>query len=186
MNGVVIKTLSKEFMRSNLSQILALEMALIKEVGSIYARVPWNKTNFMIDLNGKWDYSKVTLIEEKIVGFWVVSITVPQNAHTHRVAVSSECQRQKIGESMFLSVIRDLKNTDILNMTLEVNIKNLNAIKFYEELGFKKLKAHEIQDYLMNKGQKTKILMDFVKKNDGSYSYIFAIDLCNIEERNKG
>ena len=83
---------------------------------------------------------------------------------------------------MFNSVIKDIiKVTTIDNMTLEVNTQNKNAIKFYENLGFIRMKKLQIKNYLLKKEREALIFNDFLREKDQSEFYIYKIEIRSIK-----
>ena len=180
-NSKVI-TLTKEITQKYLSQIVKLDSRLIEKMGTLYSNIPWNEENFLLDLKGKWDYSKIVFKKENVIVFWVVSTIIPRNSHTHRVAIEPSCQGKGIGKIMFNSVIKDIiKVTTIDNMTLEVNTQNKNAIKFYENLGFIRMKKLQIKNYLLKKEREALIFNDFLREKDQSEFYIYKIEIRSIK-----
>lgn len=178
--GVI--TLTKGIMRQYLQQIVELDKNLILKMGELYSNMPWNEENFLLDLKGKWNYSKIVFRKENLIGFWVVSTIIPRNIHTHRVAIEPTYQGKGIGKIMFHAVIDDvLKRDKIDYMTLEVNTQNINAINFYENLGFIRMKRLQIKNYLLKKEREALIFNDFLREKDQSEFYIYKIEIRSIK-----
>lgn len=72
------------------------------------------------------------------------------------IEVKSEYRNKKIGSKMIEYLIYIGKNKNITNITLEVNVENINAIKLYEKYDFKKVAIREryydgVDGYLMER-----------------------------------
>lgn len=74
---------------------------------------------------------------DTIVGFITYSV-IYERAEIIDIYVDDKYRRNKIGSILLEEVIRKIRNNNCENVTLEVNIENKNAIKFYESFGFKK------------------------------------------------
>ncbi len=175
LNGKSVITLTKEVLYNNLSEIVELDKYLMKIMSTMYSDIGWSEENFLLDLKGKWKYSKIALDEENLIGFWIVSTTIPYNIHTHRVGIKPNYQGKGIGKVMFKAVIEGISESSdpIDNMTLEVNKQNENAINFYEKLGFIKMKEKEIRNYLLSRGRQALIFDDFIRENNGTEFYVY-------------
>lgn len=57
----------------------------------------------------------------------------------HTIAVHEDSRKKGIGKAMMDFVFEKMKKDKIDNIELSVNVKNSDAIKFYEKLGFKTL-----------------------------------------------
>jgi len=180
-NSKVI-ALTKEIMKQYLPQIVELDRSLIEKMGELYSNISWDEENFLLDLKGKWNYSKIVFKKENLIGFWVVSTIIPRNIHTHRVAIEPTYQGKGIGKIMFHAIIDDvLKRDKIDYMTLEVNTQNINAVNFYEKLGFIRMKKPQINNYLLKKERQALIFNDFLREKDQSEFYVYKMKIRGIK-----
>ncbi len=77
----------------------------------------------------------VAFLEGKRVGYVGSRLTIP-NAEILNIFVSKGYQRHQIGTKLMVKIMAICNNEKIDFLTLEVNEKNLKAIKMYQKLGF--------------------------------------------------
>jgi ribosomal-protein-alanine acetyltransferase len=110
---------------------------------------PWTANNFLKDLDRKWEFSLIAIENGIIIGFMICSVK-ENNLHVHRIAVSPEFQKKKIGRALIKNLYADCHKSGIKRITLKVKDFNLGAIRFYEKHGFKKVEL-ECSRYLCEK-----------------------------------
>jgi len=125
--------LDKEMVMENMDRLMEIDRAIVDD--------PWTADNFLMDLEGKWEFSLVALENDLIIGFLICSVR-GNNIHIHRIALSHEYQRRKIGSALMEHLITDCYKSGINSITLKVRDFNINAQKFYEKLGFRKITSH--------------------------------------------
>ena len=125
--------LDKEMVTANMDRLMEIDRAIMDD--------PWTAYNFLTDLEGKWEFSLVALENNIIIGFLICSVR-GNNIHIHRIAVSPEHQRRKVGSALMEHLITDCYKSGINSITLKVRDFNINAQKFYEKLGFRKIVSH--------------------------------------------
>lgn len=94
--------------------------------------------------------------EENILGYFCIDI-IYEKIELVNIFVKNEYRNRKIGSFMLKYIIDFAKNSNIYNITLEVDEKNIYAIKLYEKYGFIK-KAIRKNYYNNNDG----ILMELI------------------------
>lgn len=98
----------------------------------------WNASILETELKNPFSKYIVAKIEEKIVGFAGVIDTVDQLEITN-IVVRKIYRKQGIGNELLDSLINIAKENNKDEIILEVNTKNLAAIKLYEKNGFKNI-----------------------------------------------
>ena len=88
-------------------------------------------------INPKCHYI-VAIQDEDILGFGGISVVLGE-ANINNIAVRFDKRNNKIGSKILLNLIDISKLLNCSFITLEVNVKNLPAIKLYENFGFKNL-----------------------------------------------
>ncbi len=85
-------------------------------------------------------FRKYFIYEEKniIIGYIVVDI-IYDRIEIIDIFVEPSKRHRKIGTNMLKYIVDLAQSSNILNITLEVNINNVYAIKLYENLEFKKV-----------------------------------------------
>lgn len=73
--------------------------------------------------------------EENILGYFCIDI-IYEKIELVNIFVKNEYRNRKIGSFMLKYLIDFAKNSNIYNITLEVDEKNIYAIKLYEKYGF--------------------------------------------------
>lgn len=74
----------------------------------------------------------------EILGFAGFKKTL-DTADIMNIVVRKDFRNKKIGKKLLTSLIQKAKEQDIKTVFLEVNSKNLPALKLYENIGFKKI-----------------------------------------------
>lgn len=96
--------------------------------------------SMMVDKHGKFlrELSLVAKADEKIVGFLISTLLLDGSVLVLDIAVDSEFRRRGIGSAMMRWLASECaaKNRD--QIVLAVTEQNLDAIRLYEHLGFKK------------------------------------------------
>ena len=96
--------------------------------------------SMMMDKHGKFlrELSLVAMANEKIVGFLISTLLLDGSVLVLDIAVDSEYRRRGIGSAMMRWLLSECvaKNRD--QIVLAVTAQNLDAIRLYEHLGFKK------------------------------------------------
>lgn len=148
MNSVRIIVLNKENIALHLSGILEIEKMNYDLLGETYSIEKWDSSNFTKDIEGKWDYSFLALINKEVVGFIIASSSKNDNIHINRIAINPETKRRGIGNKLLDHLIKKVDRSDIKYVTLFVNIVNVDAIKFYEYTGFQRLIGENLLRFL--------------------------------------
>ena len=125
--------LDKEMVTENMNRLMEIDRTIMDD--------PWTVYNFLMDLEGKWEFSLVALENNIIIGFLICSVR-GNNIHIHRIAISPEHQRRKVGSALIEHLVTDCYKSGINSITLKVRDSNINAQKFYEKLGFRKIVSH--------------------------------------------
>lgn len=151
-----------------------------KELREIYSEEVWNENNFLYELPGKWDYSRLALtLDNKLCGFWISSINSSPyvGIYTHRVAVKKEYRGYGIAKRMFLDILSNVKQSKFNRMTLSVSVLNDYAISFYKSIGFVKLSGYELIKFVKHKGLYVDIINDFIQEENGHKKFIYALSV---------
>ena len=75
-------------------------------------------------------------IGDERVAFISYSI-IYERAELNYIAVITKYRRRGIAQKLFEYVVDDLKNNMVKNLSLEVNVNNESAVRFYLKNGFK-------------------------------------------------
>lgn len=126
--------LNQETTLKNINRLIEIDKIILDD--------PWRVDNFLTDLDRKWEFSLIALMNDSIIGFLISSVK-KKNLHIHRIAVSKKYQRKKVGSALMEHLLADCYESGISGITLKVHEFNINAQLFYEKLGFKKKKSHK-------------------------------------------
>ena len=98
----------------------------------------WNENILTSEIkNENTKYIKAS-IENKIVGFAGILINY-DDIHVMNIVVRKDCRNNEIGKILMEALIELAKKENKESLTLEVNEKNIPAIKLYEKFNFEKL-----------------------------------------------
>lgn len=117
----------------DLQQIMVLEHQLFE--------YPFTQEayEFELGLNQFSHYIKLAL-EDELIGYGGIQV-VFEDAHLMTIGIKKQYQRQGLGRVLLKQLIQMALQLDATRMVLEVNVKNHNAYKLYESLGFKKTRV---------------------------------------------
>lgn len=114
----------------------------LEDIPSVYAidrldlKSNWKENTYrfeLLDLNTR---AYVYVIDEKVIGF-VISKAIGRAADLLQIAVHPDYRRQKVGIKLMEYTLKELKDEGVLEMFLEVYVKNTGVIGFYRKLDFK-------------------------------------------------
>ncbi|WBW96616.1 GNAT family N-acetyltransferase [Oceanirhabdus sp. W0125-5] len=158
---VFIKRISKKYMKDNIKNFVKLTKK--------FEGLHWYENNFLIELDGKWNYSFYAEINMKLVGFIICS-KKNNYIHVHRFMVDKEFLNEGIGTKLLCNLCEKCISENIDSIQLKVDKKNIQAISFYNKYGFENI---EIKDNLLLKSVEVKKLLKILK------SKVKANDTCS-------
>lgn len=122
-----------------IKEITIDNLMLINNIQSIFNEFYTQKKK-LID---EFRYNKFTRMfayieEDKVVGILQISDIIDRYEIVY-IAVDEAYRNQGIATSLIKHIVELGKNSNIINITLEVCVTNINAIKLYEKNLFKKV-----------------------------------------------
>lgn len=96
----------------------------------------WAETQFLVDLPGKWECSRLALVSSEVVGGFAIASFKENGVHVHRLVVHRDYRGRQIGRCLLASVVEGLRCRGVGDLTLKVGLSNEAAIGFYRHLGF--------------------------------------------------
>ena len=97
-----------------------------------------NHFNVKIEELGIYSHAYIYEIDKEICGFLYFD-HIYDRVELEYIYVNEEKRNQNIGSILLEKLIDESKNFACLNITLEVNVNNIAAIKLYEKYNFKKV-----------------------------------------------
>lgn len=85
---------------------------------------------------------------DKVLGYIIGYVRDNDEGHIMSIAVDSNHRSQGIGEKLLKEDMKRLKERGANRIGLEVRTSNKKAIRFYEDLNFKK--TRKVKDYYQN------------------------------------
>ncbi|MGA7990083.1 MAG: GNAT family N-acetyltransferase [Thermoanaerobaculia bacterium] len=120
--------LTRETLSTHVDALVALDREAL-EAG-------WTSREFLLDLPGKWEVSRLALAGNgRVAGFLVASIK-PPGIHVHRLVVAGEFRGGGLGRELLRRVAADAGTHGVSTVTLKVAPPNEDALRFYKNLGF--------------------------------------------------
>ncbi len=119
-----------EIVEMNASHVQA-----VAELEKLCFTDPWPVEGIEPELKNPLSYWLVAMDGEQLAGY-IGSQSCPPEADVMNVAVSPECRRQGIAQSLIEALVTGLKAKDITSLSLEVRASNGPAIALYKKLGF--------------------------------------------------
>ena len=96
---------------------------------------PWDRSNFLAELPGKWEHSFVAM-EGGPVGYAILSRRDPGWLHVHQFMVAAPDRGCGIGARMMEEARRRADAAGRSGLSLKVAIGSVGAMRFYARLGF--------------------------------------------------
>ena len=96
---------------------------------------PWSERSIASELENPLSHWLVAVEGNTVVGY-VGSQAVLGEADMMNIAVSPDCRRKGVAQSLVEALIADLKEKDVHCLTLEVRASNEPAKALYGKLGF--------------------------------------------------
>ena len=113
------------------------DLDLLVDLEKKYFKSPWTKEQYYREINENEFSKNVVLIENNhIVGYinyWIIF----DQATINKIFILEEKRKFGYGQKLIDYAIEDIKKNDCINVTLEVRVSNLSAIKLYEKNNFK-------------------------------------------------
>lgn len=121
-------TLTRGMLPDRVAELVALDREALDD--------GWTSREFLLDLPGKWEVSRLALDGSgRVAGFLVASIK-PSGIHVHRLVVAGAFRGRGLGRDLLREVAADAGARGILLVTLKVAPSNGDALRFYARLGF--------------------------------------------------
>lgn len=98
----------------------------------------WNYNIFKQELENPNSQYFVALLDEEIVGFAGIWIAV-DDIHITNIVTKKDLRNQGIAKKLLEHLLIVSKQKNLSSLTLEVNEKNIPAIKLYEKYHFQKI-----------------------------------------------
>lgn len=134
--------------------LAGLDAELVGELGTAYSDERWGPAHFLANRASKWVLSRLALeaCGRELAGFCVAS-QVASNVHVHRLAVRSCHRGQGLGRALVEAVCKQGQELRLDCVTLMVSGSNMDAIAFYERLGFKRAEGEVLRKVAERHGQ---------------------------------
>lgn len=142
-----ILVLNQDRLRQNIVDVIRLDSLMIEELGVQYSHEKWGEREFLLDLPGKWQLSRMALRDGGFIGFWIASKR-GEDAQTHRVAVVKEERRGGVAARFFEAICRSARQEGCRRLTLTAGAGNASADGFYRKMGFSRLVGRALEEFL--------------------------------------
>ena len=123
--------------RTDLKEVELLQTANMKEINNV-----WNVNEMSSFILKKESFSRVAKFKKTIIGFSFF-LRIQDTLEVFLIFVEPKFRRRGIARKFFEDVINFCNKNLINQISLEVNVTNKNAICFYEEINFKKVRIRE-------------------------------------------
>jgi len=134
-----------------INEVLKDDISLINELEKEFSNIK------VLDDFNKNIFSKYFIYKEKsnIIAY-INYYDLYERFEIANIEVKEEFRNQKIGSKLIEHLLEIAKDKKVENITLEVNVNNIYAIKLYEKYGFVKVAIREkyydgVDGYLMER-----------------------------------
>ncbi|WP_043978869.1 GNAT family N-acetyltransferase [Priestia megaterium] len=129
MNTYNLFKIDDKFIRKNIDQF----MYVLED----FKKIQWNKENFLLEKEGKWDYSLGIEKNLRLIGYIIASInSVHNSVHIHLFIVAKEYRSKNYGTILLDKFTQLIQQSHQKSITLKVHQENHKAIKFYKSKNF--------------------------------------------------
>ncbi len=121
------------------AEIHNLEKRFLDEIDIIEKasfKYPWSKEAYLQEIENPNAIYKVITLDNEVIAYGGFH-QVFDEGHVTNIAVKESFRKKGFGKMLMDALIEETKEKDIISMTLEVRVSNINAVKLYENLGFK-------------------------------------------------
>jgi len=128
---------------------------------------PWPRQAFVDEIKeGPGSFSLVARLGRLLAGY-LVAWFVLDEAHLGNIAVNPELRRRQIATELMNKLLGEAGTRMVTNMTLEVRVSNVAAIKLYRNLGFRAISMRRGY-YIDNREDAFVMLRDGTMPADGA------------------
>jgi ribosomal-protein-alanine N-acetyltransferase len=112
------------------------DIPAIVEIEQDSFATPWPGQSFIEEICKKYAFSKVAVLEEKVIGYACADYALHES-RILKLAVHQDFRRRGVATMLMNEMMAELKNKGCVFMYLKVRASNKAAQKFYELFGFK-------------------------------------------------
>lgn len=123
-----LAVLTRETLSGRVDDFVTLDREALDE--------PWGPREFLLDLPGKWEVSRLALDGAGRVAAFAVASIKSSGIHIHRLVVAAGFRGRGLGRDLLKSIAADATGRGVSTLTLKVALSNVDARRFYETLGF--------------------------------------------------
>jgi ribosomal-protein-alanine N-acetyltransferase len=119
-----------------LRKMQATDINDVMQIELVSFTTPWSENAFLKELHKLYSLTKVAVLEDKVIGY-ICANYIMDEGHILNLAVHPKFRRRGIGTKLVEDALNELMENYCRYLYLEVRVSNLEARKFYENLGFK-------------------------------------------------
>lgn len=120
----------EELKPHDLDEIIAIEQVSFP--------TPWPRQVFDMELNSSRSYKRVSKVNGTVVGY-IIAWKIHDEVHILNLAVHPDHRRKGIGRGLLIDCLRHFSRKGIRSAILEVRVRNQDAIRLYERIGFRSI-----------------------------------------------
>lgn len=125
---VAFRTLSAAVVRRNVDALIAVAADVPGEY--------WAAENFLAERPDKWRLSFGVWLEDRLIGYAILSRSGPEHIHLHHFMVSAAERNAGHGKHMVFELVARCRAAGADTLTLKTPQDNRGAIRFYSRFGF--------------------------------------------------
>ena len=150
-NQIAVARLTGEVLKRHVAGLMALDEAIVRELGPRYDAHAWERPQFELALPGKWDLSVTALDRGSPVGFLIAS-RWDGNGHIHRFAVAKAHRGRGVGSMLLDAVTSNGRAEGLRYLTVQTPAANTEARDWYAGNGFSLCADPELAWYVHARG----------------------------------
>lgn len=114
----------------------AAHVAKIAEIEKVSFKTPWSAQMIADELKNPLANYFVVEKDGQVLAY-MGYYRILDEAHITNIAVKPDEKRKRYGKTLLSFVLNEMKENGVQRVTLEVNEKNIAAIRLYESFGFR-------------------------------------------------
>lgn len=104
-------------------------------------RIAYTWSELLLFLRQPGTIAKVAETEGEVIGFAIGRVENRETGHIITLDVVPEARRRRVGSRLLLCLHEVFRSRGVALSVLEVDVRNVPALKFYEKLGYRRVET---------------------------------------------
>ncbi|MEW9669176.1 GNAT family N-acetyltransferase [Ammoniphilus sp. 3BR4] len=174
-NGLSLIKLNQDRFKQYLPDLLEVEEQSHQKWGNKFSNEMWDQSHFLSDLPGKFEVSYGVVAKNRLVGFVICSIPLPDTCHLHRLAVHPNYAGREIGKMLLAKVYENwLSNNQLKWGTAIIRTDHRASLPLAHHLGVNIADGPFLERYFQVRGKTSMKIFDDHFMDEDSIRYVLV------------